>query len=629
MADALTPFQSFIFISRYSRWLPSQNRRESWDECVDRWWNYFTDKVPSLSERPDVKEAILNLEVLPSMRSLMTAGLALDHDNTCLYNCSYLPIDSVESFAELFVILMNGTGTGYSVERQYTDKLPNVANKIVKNFDKVIVVEDSKEGWGNALKTLFNDLYAGKHPKWDLSKVRPSGARLKTFGGRASGPAPLDNLFKFLVKVFYNAQGRKLSALECHDTCCAIANAVIVGGVRRSAMISLSDLGDREIAMCKSGAWWEHAGFRSYANNSAVYRGRPPMGQFLEEWTSLYNSHSGERGMINRRALQEQAAKWGRDENCEYGTNPCAEIILRPFEFCNLSTVVVRIDDTAASLKKKIEIATIIGTVQSTFVKFPYLRPEWKKNCEEERLLGVSMTGIFDNKLTSGLEGKPKLVRLLENLRDHATATNLKWAEKLGINPSKSITCVKPEGTTSCLVDSASGLHPRYADYYFRRIRLDKKDPLYNLMKDQGVPCEDDVINPTSTAVFTFAMKAPRGTVTTEDLRALDHLDLWKTYQEHYCHHKPSVTVNYKDSEFLEVGNWLWENFDVATGIAFLPGGDNHTYAQAPFEQIDSATYAAHPKVKVNFNDLMKYESEDNTEVGKEFACTAGGCQIV
>jgi ribonucleoside-diphosphate reductase alpha chain len=629
MADALTPFQSFIFISRYSRWLPSQNRRESWDECVDRWWNYFTDKVPSLSERPDVKEAILNLEVLPSMRSLMTAGLALDHDNTCLYNCSYLPIDSVESFAELFVILMNGTGTGYSVERQYTDKLPTVANKIVKNFDKVIVVEDSKEGWGNALKTLFNDLYAGKHPKWDLSKVRASGTRLKTFGGRASGPAPLDNLFKFLVKVFYNAQGRKLSALECHDTCCAIANAVIVGGVRRSAMISLSDLGDREIAMCKSGAWWEQAGFRSYANNSAVYRGRPPMGQFLEEWTSLYNSHSGERGMINRRALQEQAAKWGRDEICEYGTNPCAEIILRPFEFCNLSTVVVRIDDTAASLKKKIEIATIIGTVQSTFVKFPYLRPEWKKNCEEERLLGVSMTGIFDNKLTSGLEGKPKLVRLLENLRDHATATNLKWAEKLGINPSKSITCVKPEGTTSCLVDSASGLHPRYADYYFRRIRLDKKDPLYNLMKDQGVPCEDDVINPTSTAVFTFAMKAPRGTVTTEDLRALDHLDLWKTYQEHYCHHKPSVTVNYKDSEFLEVGNWLWENFDMATGIAFLPGGDNHTYAQAPFEQIDSATYAAHPKVKVNFNDLMKYESEDNTEVGKEFACSAGGCQIV
>jgi ribonucleoside-diphosphate reductase alpha chain len=629
MADALTPFQSFIFISRYSRWLPSQNRRESWDECVDRWWNYFTDKVPTLAERPDVKEAILNLEVLPSMRSLMTAGVALDHDNTCLYNCSYLPIDSIESFAELFVILMNGTGTGYSVERQYTDKLPTVANKIVKNFDKVIVVEDSKEGWGNALKTLFDDLYSGKHPKWDLSKVRPSGARLKTFGGRASGPAPLDNLFKFLVKVFYNAQGRKLSALECHDTCCAIANAVIVGGVRRSAMISLSDLGDREIAMCKSGAWWEQAGFRSYANNSAVYRGRPPMGQFLEEWTSLYNSHSGERGMINRRALQEQAAKWGREENCEYGTNPCAEIILRPFEFCNLSTVVVRIDDTAASLKKKIEIATIIGTVQSTFVKFPYLRPEWKKNCEEERLLGVSMTGIFDNKLTSGLEGKPKLVRLLENLRDHATATNLKWAEKLGINPSKSITCVKPEGTTSCLVDSASGLHPRYADYYFRRIRLDKKDPLYNLMKDQGVPCEDDVINPTSTAVFTFAMKAPRGTVTTEDLRALDHLDLWKTYQEHYCHHKPSVTVNYKDSEFLEVGNWLWENFDMATGIAFLPGGDNHTYAQAPFEQIDSSTYAAHPKVKVNFNDLMKYESEDNTEVGKEFACSAGGCQIV
>jgi ribonucleoside-diphosphate reductase alpha chain len=619
MAEILSPFQSFIFISRYSRWLPDYNRRESWEECVERWWNYFTNKVPQLAERPDVKEAILNLEVLPSMRSLMTAGPALDHDNTCLYNCSYLPIDSLESFAELFVILMNGTGVGYSVERQYTDKLPTVANKIEKEFNIVYVVEDSKEGWGNSVKFLMDHLYAGRHVKWDLSKIRPAGARLKTFGGRASGPAPLDNLFKFLVKVFYNAQGRRLTALECHDICCAIANAVIVGGVRRSAMISLSDLADREMAHCKSGAWWEQAGFRSYANNSAVYRGRPPMGQFLEEWTSLYNSHSGERGMINRKALQDQASKWGRDENCEYGTNPCSEIILKPFEFCNLSTVVVRPDDTAATLKKKIEIATIIGTVQSTFVNFPYLRPEWKKNCEEERLLGVSMTGIYDNKLTSGLEGKPKLIRLLESLRDQATATNL----------NKSITCVKPEGTTSCLVDSASGLHPRYADYYYRRIRIDKKDPIYNLMKDQGVPCEDDVINPGNTAVFTFAMKAPRGTVTTEDLRALDHLDLWKTYQEHYCHHKPSITVNYRDSEFLEVGQWLWENFDVATGISFLPGGDSHTYAQAPFEQIDSATYAAHPKVKVNFKELSKYEAEDNTEAAKEFACSAGGCQIV
>jgi ribonucleoside-diphosphate reductase alpha chain len=629
MAENLSPFQSFIFISRYSRWLPEKNRRETWDECVDRWWNYFTGKVPQLLERPDVKEAILNLEVLPSMRSLMTAGPALDHDNTCLYNCSYLPIDSIQSFAELFVVLMNGTGVGYSVEHQYTDKLPIVANKIEKEFNITYVVEDSKEGWGNAIKFIIEHLYAGRHVKWDLSKIRPAGARLKTFGGRASGPAPLDNLFKFAVKLFYNAQGRRLTALECHDLCCAIANAVIVGGVRRSAMISLSDLSDREMALCKSGAWWEQAGFRSYANNSAVYRGRPPMGQFLEEWTSLYNSHSGERGMINRNALQAQAAMWGRDANCEYGTNPCSEIILKPFEFCNLSTVVVRPDDTQASLKRKIEIATIIGTVQSTFTNFPYLREDWKKNCEDERLLGVSMTGIFDNKLTSGLEGKPKLVRLLETLRDHATATNLKWADKLGIGPSKSITCVKPEGTTSCLVDSASGLHPRYAEYYFRRIRLDKKDPLYELMKDQGVPCEDDVINPTSTAVFTFAMKAPKGTMTTEELRALDHLDLWKTYQEHYCHHKPSITVNYRDSEFLEVGNWLWENFDIATGISFLPGGDSHTYAQAPFEQIDSATYAAHPKVKVNFGNLSKYEAEDKTESAREYACSAGGCQIV
>ena len=625
----LSTFQEFIFISRYSRWLNAENRRETWAECVDRWWKYFTNKCPQLLERPDVKQAILNLEVLPSMRSLMTAGPAVDHDNTCIYNCSYLPIDSLASFAELFVVLMNGTGVGYSVERQYTDKLPIVASKIEKDFNVVVKVEDSKEGWGNALKTILYHLYEGRHVKWDLSAIRPAGARLKTFGGRASGPAPLDNLFKFIVKVFYNSQGRRLTALECHDICCAIANAVIVGGVRRSAMISLSDLADREMAMCKSGAWWEGAGFRSYANNSAVYRDRPPMGQFLEEWTSLYNSHSGERGMINRKALQEQASRNGRDETAEYGTNPCSEIILKPFEFCNLSTVVVRPTDTASSLKKKIEIATIIGTAQSTFTHFPYLRPEWKKNCEDERLLGVSMTGIFDNKLTSGLEGKPKLIKLLETLRDHATATNLTWAEKLGINPSKSITCVKPEGTTSCLVDSASGLHPRYADFYYRRIRLDKKDPLYQLMKDQGVPCEDDVINPGSTAVLTFAMKAPKGTMTTEDLRAISHLDLWKIYQEHYCHHKPSITVNYTDAEFLEVGQWLWENFDCATGISFLPGGDSHTYAQAPFERIDQAVYNEHPQIKVDFKKLSNYEQEDNTESAKEYACQGGACQIM
>ena len=512
MIELPTDYQTFIATSRYARWLDEENRREYWGETVSRYVEFMEAnllrthkyKMPK-KLKAELLDAIINLDVMPSMRGLMTAGPALTRENVAGYNCSYTPVNHPRCFDEILYILMNGVGVGFSVERDDVSQLP-VVNEHFEESTTMITVDDSKSGWARSLRELIAMLYAGQKPMWDTSKIRPKGARLKTFGGRASGPAPLDNLFKFLVKVFYNAQGRKLSALECHDTCCAIANAVIVGGVRRSAMISLSDLGDREIAMCKSGAWWEQAGFRSYANNSAVYRGKPPMGQFLEEWTSLYNSHSGERGMINRRALQEQAAKWGRDENCEYGTNPCAEIILRPFEFCNLSTVVVRIDDTAASLKKKIEIATIIGTVQSTFVKFPYLRPEWKKNCEEERLLGVSMTGIFDNKLTSGLEGKPKLVRLLENLRDHATATNLKWAEKLGINPSKSITCVKPEGTTSCLVDSASGLHPRYADYYFRRIRLDKKDPLYNLMKDQGVPCEDDVINPTSTAVFTFAI---------------------------------------------------------------------------------------------------------------------------
>jgi ribonucleoside-diphosphate reductase alpha chain len=623
-------FQNFIAISRYSRWMDSESRRETWDETVDRWWNYFTTKVPALTSRPDIRDAILNLEVLPSMRGLMTAGPALDRDHTALYNCSYLEIDSPKAFSNLMYILMCGTGVGYTVERRCTDKMPTIPT-IHKMFDNVMFVEDSREGWCDSLHQLIDNLYKGVHLKWDTSKVRKAGEKLKTFGGRASGPAPLEEVFRFVVQTFYKAQGRRLTPLECHDICCKIAQSVIVGGVRRSAMISLSDLADREMATCKSGAWWESSGHRALANNSAVYNGRPSMGQFLEEWTDLYNSHSGERGICNRDAMRSIAAKAGRDVNVHYGTNPCSEIILRPNQFCNLSTVVVRASDTPETLAKKIEMATIIGTIQSMFTHFPYLSREdssWTKNCEEERLLGVSMTGIFDNKLMSGILGYGKLKHVLENLREIAIKTNLDWAKQLGVNPSKSITCIKPEGTTSCLANSASGLHPRYAEHYYRRVRIDKKDPIYQLMRDAQVMVEDCVMNPDSTAVFTFAQSAPSGSLTQDELQAIDHLNLWLAYQEYYCQHKPSITVNYSDSEFMPVGQWVWENFDKISGISFLPKSD-HVYAQAPFEAITKETYDSYVMAPVDFNNLSFYEKIDTTTSSHTMACTAGACEII
>jgi ribonucleoside-diphosphate reductase alpha chain len=622
-------FQKFIAISRYSRWLDKENRRETWDETVDRWWNYFTGKAPVLLTRTDIRDAILNLEVLPSMRGLMTAGPALDRDHTALYNCSYIEINKTTSFSNLMYILMCGTGVGYTVERRCTDKLGTIPT-IHKMFDTVMFVEDSREGWCDALNNLLDNLYKGIHIKWDTSKIRKSGERLKTFGGRASGPAPLEEVFRFVVQTFYSAQGRRLTPLECHDICCKIAQSVIVGGVRRSAMISLSDLADREMATCKSGAWWQASSHRALANNSAIYNGRPSMGQFLEEWTDLYNSHSGERGLCNRDAMKNIAVKADRSEDHYYGTNPCSEIILRPNQFCNLSTVVVNATDTQESLEKKIEMATIIGTIQSMFTYFPYLAKDktWQDNCEEERLLGVSMTGIFDNKLMSGLLGHGRLKYVLEDLRETAIKTNLDWSKKLGINPSKSITCIKPEGTTSCLASSASGLHPRYAEHYFRRVRIDKKDPLYFMMRDAQVPVEDCVMNADSTAVFTFVQAAPSGSLTQNELSAIDHLNLWLTYQEHYCQHKPSITVNYADNEFLPVGQWVWENFDKISGISFLPKSD-HIYAQAPFESISLETYNSFPVIDVDFNHLSLYEKTDTTTSSHTLACTAGACEII
>lgn len=624
----MNTFQNFIALSRYSRWIESKNRRETWEETVDRWWEYFSKKATALAERPDIKEAILNLEVLPSMRGLMTAGPALDKDHTALYNCSYLEINSISSFSNLMYILMCGTGVGYSVEHRCVNKLVEVPVKIEKNFNKIIEVGDSREGWCNSLLSLMVYLYDGIHPKWDTSKVRLAGEKLKTFGGRASGPGPLEEVFRFITQTFYTAKGRKLTALECHDICCKIAQSVIVGGVRRSAMISLSDLSDREMAKCKSGSWWASSGHRALANNSAIYYSRPSLGQFLEEWTELYNSHSGERGICNRQAMKALAVKSGRIEDMDYGTNPCSEIILRPNQFCNLSTIILKPEDNMLSIKKKIEIATIIGTIQSMFTNFPYLSKEWQTNCEEERLLGVSMTGIFDNSLMNGSNGMGKLAHALESFREYATKINLEWAEKLGIPPSKSITCIKPEGTTSCLANSSSGLHPRHAQFYYRRVRMDKKDPMCSFLKESGMPSEDCVINPDSTSIFTFAQKSPQDSITQKNLRALDHLQLWHTYQQSYCHHKPSITISYGDDEFLAIGQWVYENFNEISGISFLPKSD-HIYAQAPFEEIDAKVYSMSPKIEVDWSLLQNYEKEDSTKSSHAMACTAGACEIV
>lgn len=626
----MNTFENFIALSRYSRWMEDKGRRETWQETVDRWWNYFCSKEPALETRKDIYDAVLNREVFPSMRALMTAGPALDRDHTALYNCSYLEIDSVDAFSELQYILMCGTGVGYSVERRCVEKLPSVPPSITRERDTTIVVPDSREGWCNALKMLLNDLYSGVHPTWDMSQVRPAGTRLKTFGGRASGPKPLEAVFKFVTNTFYKARGRRLTSLECHDICCVIAQSVIVGGVRRSAMISLSDLDDTEMVHAKSGNWWESHSYRALANNSAVYNTKPSLGRFIQEWGSLYNSFSGERGILNREALQSVCARAGREvpEGCMLGTNPCSEIILRPKQFCNLSTIVVREHDSKVSIKKKIEMATILGTIQSKFTYFPYLRKEWQKNSEQERLLGVSMTGIFDNPFMCGKTSPYELIQFLQDMRDYAQEVNTRWANKLDIEPSKAITCVKPEGTTSCLAGCASGLHPQYAPFYIRRVRLDKKDPLYALMRDQGVPVEDCVNNPDSTAVFSFPMASPPGAKTTMDLSAETHLILWRIYADYYCEHKPSVTINYTDEEFLRLGATVYEQFDSISGISFLPKNE-HTYMQAPFEEITEEQYYSFPKPVVDFSQLHLYEVEDSTKASHEPACTAGGCSIV
>jgi ribonucleoside-triphosphate reductase (thioredoxin) len=551
----------------------------------------------------------------------MTAGKSADRDNTCVYNCSYLPVDDPKSFDEAMFILLCGTGVGFSVESKYTSQLPDVPEQLFES-EHVIAVHDSKEGWAKALRLLIAHLYAGEVPKWDVSKVRPSGARLKTFGGRASGPGPLVDLFTFATNTFKNARGRKLNTLECHDLMCKIGEVVVVGGVRRSAMISLSDLDDERIRHAKSGPWWETAPHRALANNSAVYNETPTVGKFMEEWLSLYNSHSGERGIFNREAAKKTVAKYGhRDPNFDFGTNPCSEIILRPYQFCNLTEVVVRHDDTIETLKDKVEVATILGTIQSTFTKFPYLRKVWQRNTEEERLLGVSLTGIFDNDM---MVKAPKEV--LSALREHSREVNKQYAEILGVPVSASITCVKPSGTVSQLVNSASGIHPRHSKFYIRRVRGDKKDPLSAFLVEQGVPAEDCVYKPTQTTVFSFPQKAPAGLVR-DDISAIRHLEIWLEYQREWCEHKPSVTISVEEKDWPSVGAWVWDHFDEISGVSFLPY-DGGTYRQAPYEECTEEQYNE-LKAKVPKIDWTLFkEQTDNVEGAQMLACVAGSCEI-
>ncbi len=625
-----TQYQNFIALSRYARWLPEEGRRENWAETVDRYIDNVV--VPCIKDLGDVqvvedlREAILYLSVMPSMRMLMTAGPALNRDNTAGYNCSYIAVDDVKSFDEAMMILLCGTGVGFSVERQHIAKLPEVPDQLFYSND-VIVVHDSKEGWAKAYRKLIAMLYAGEIPKWDVSKVRPAGAKLKTFGGRASGPEPLIDLFNFTINVFEGAAGRRLNSVECHDIMCKIGDIVVVGGVRRSAMISLSNLSDDRMRHAKSGQWWEQNPQRALANNSVVYSEKPDIESFMREWTALVESKSGERGIFARYAAEKHVESHGRRKTgFEWGTNPCSEIILRSNQFCNLTEVVVRFNDTKETLRKKVRLATILGTVQSTYTKFPYLRKVWTKNTEEERLLGVSLTGIMDCKLT--ISPDPEF---LAELRDLSVDTNKEWAEKLGIPQSAAITCVKPSGTVSQLVDAGSGIHARHSPYYIRTVRGDIKDPLTQLMIDEGVPAEPEVLHPDSTMVFSFPVKSPDSAVTRNDMTALEQLEVWKLYAVNWCEHKPSVTISVRDDEWLEVGAWVYKNFDLCSGISFLPHSD-HTYQQAPYQDCDEETYEellSRMPTSIDWSRLGEYEQEDNTAGSQTLACVAGVCEVV
>jgi ribonucleoside-diphosphate reductase alpha chain len=628
-----TLYQDFIHLSRYSRWIESENRRETWNETVSRYFNFFLNHLkqnqnyeldPVLEK--ELFDAVLNLEIMPSMRALMTAGEALERDNTAGYNCSYVAVNRVRAFDEILYILMCGTGVGFSVERQYVEKLPTIAEQFTSSHT-TIVVQDSKAGWAKAYKELVSLLIGGQVPQWDLSKVRPAGARLKTFGGRASGPAPLDDLFRFTIKTFKKAAGRKLTSIECHDIICKVAEIVVVGGVRRSALISLSNLTDERMQEAKSGAWWKDNPQRALANNSVAYKEKPEIGAFMDEWVSLYKSKSGERGIFNRDACRRTVNKLGdrRDSSYEFGTNPCSEIILRDREFCNLTEVVVRPEDNLTSLLRKVRLATILGTFQASLTYFPYLSSEWQKNCKEEALLGVSLTGITDNKEMR----EPGSI--LTDLRHCAYVVNKEYAQKIGINPAAAITCVKPSGTVSQLVDAASGIHARHNEYYIRTVRADRKDPLCQMMIELGFPAEPCAMKPDHMMVFSFPMKSPEGCVTRNDMTAIQQLELWLRYQNEWCEHKPSVTITVKEHEWMDVGAFVYHHFDEISGCSFLPHSD-HSYKQAPYQDCTKEQYeelsAKMPK-NVDWTLLKNYEKEDRTAGTQTFSCTGDKCEIV
>ena len=630
-------YQQFIHLSRYSRWIESEKRRETWNETVARYFDFFENHLKESQEyslskqlRNELEDAVLNLEIMPSMRSLMTAGEALSRDNVAGYNCSYIAVNRVRAFDEILYVLMCGTGVGFSVERQYVEKLPTIAENF-STTETEIVVEDSKAGWAKSYKELISLLIAGQIPKWNLKKIRPAGARLKTFGGRASGPAPLHDLFKFTSDTFKRAAGRKLTSIECHDLVCKVAEVVVVGGVRRSALISLSNLTDEKMRDAKVGQWWEANPQRALANNSVAYKEKPDIGVFMEEWISLYKSKSGERGIFNRDACKRTVAKLGdrRDPDYEFGVNPCSEIILRDREFCNLTEVIVRATDTAETLERKVKLATILGTWQASLTHFPYLTSEFKKNCQEEALLGVSLTGILDNEMLRA--NNKNTEEVLTKLRKISIDVNKDWAKKIGINPAAAITCVKPSGTVSQLTDSASGIHPRHSQYYVRTVRADRKDPLCQMMMDMKFPHEPCVMKPDTTMVFSFPVRSP-GSITRNDITAIEHLEIWLTFQRHWCEHKPSITITVKENEWMEVGAWVYRHFDEISGISFLPHSD-HSYRQAPYQECSLEDCSALEQVLPNSVEwsktLVSYEKEDSTAGTQTFACSGDKCELV
>jgi len=633
------PYENFIALSRYARWLSDENRRETWGETVDRYFAFMLDHLftrynyePATELIEELKDAVYNRNVMPSMRAVMTAGAALDRDHVAGYNCSFVPVDNPRSFDETMYILMCGTGVGFSVEYKYVNKLPAVPESFEKSTT-VIVVEDSKNGWAKAYRELLAMLWAGQVPAIDVSKLRPAGARLKTMGGRSSGPQPLINLFDFTIAKFKAAAGRQLKPIEAHDIMCKIGEVVVVGGVRRSAMISLSNINDIEMAQAKSGNWWENNSQRALSNNSVAYSRKPEMEQFIAEWKNLYDSKSGERGIYNVKAAQSQAAKFGRrDPDIHYGTNPCSEIILRPYQFCNLSEVVIREHDSRKDIQRKIALATILGTWQSTLTDFKYLRKIWKDNTEEERLLGVSITGQFGHEFMSGKQDLEDLGQFLNDMRSYARETNKEEAAKIGINESAAITCVKPSGTVSQLTGVSSGMHPWHSPYYIRTVRGDKKDPLSVFLKEVGIPYEDDFMKPNDTYVFSFPVKAPEGAIVRDDLTAIDHLNTWLVYQREWCEHKPSITVSVKEDEWMEVGAWVYKHFDEVSGISFLPHSD-HSYKQAPYQEVTETEYLellAKMPSSIRWEDLSFYETEDGTSGTQTLACTSdGNCEIV